>query len=211
MTKKSEPTHTSPVLLVGLTTAHASSRSTSNTQSSSRTATTGTISSSSYANTTVTSSSSSSKKTEVLSTGARVGLGFGIVFFFLLSIVLFYYLKRLYQRTREKAGYKPPLSASEGRNPPPPHPNSQYPFSAPARPSSYYSPIYSIPYETSENATMMATSSVPAADSSSNSQPGRQLLAPHADIPRYQNELEQRKWNLDEAQESHHPPPKYSF
>ncbi|KAG1826433.1 hypothetical protein EV424DRAFT_642722 [Suillus variegatus] len=212
MTEKSEPAHTSPVL-VGLATTHASSRTTSNTQSSSRTVITGTISSSSssYANTTVTSSSSSSKKTEVLSTGARVGLGFGIAFFLLLSIVLFYYLKRLYQRIREKADYKPALSASEGGNPPPPHPNSQYPFSAPARPSSYYSPIYSVPYETSANATMMATSSVPAADSSSNSQPGRQLLASHAEIPRYQNELEQRKWNLDEAQEPHHPPPKYSF
>ncbi|KAG1896688.1 uncharacterized protein F5891DRAFT_582807 [Suillus fuscotomentosus] len=151
MTEKSEPTHTSPVL-VRLATTHTSSRTTS-TQSSS---------SSSYSNTTVTSSSSSSKKTEVLSTGARVGLGFGIVFFLLLSIVLFYYLKRLYQRIREKADYKPAFSASEGGNPPHPHPNSQYPSSAPARPSSYYSPIYSIPYETSANATMMATSSVPS-------------------------------------------------
>ncbi|KAG2055711.1 hypothetical protein BDR06DRAFT_309881 [Suillus hirtellus] len=183
MTEKSEPTHTSPVL-VRLATTHTSSRTTSSTKSSSITVTTGTISSSSssYSYTTITSSSSSSK---VLSTGARVGLGFGIAFFFFLSIILFYYLKRLYQRIREKADYKPALSASEGGNPPSPPPHSQYPFSAPAHPSSYYSPIYSIPYETSANATMTATSSVPAADSSSNSQPGRQLLASHAEIPRY--------------------------
>ncbi|KAG1777547.1 hypothetical protein EV702DRAFT_1101851 [Suillus placidus] len=64
------PTLAPPVGPTTVTTPKFSSRSTSNTQSSSKTATTGTTSSTS------TSSSSSSQK--VLSTGARVGLGFGI-------------------------------------------------------------------------------------------------------------------------------------
>lgn len=183
------------------TTRPSSSRSTSNTHSSSRTATTGTVSnsSSSYANTTSTSSSSSSRK--VLSTGARVGIGFGIVSFLLLCIMLFFYLKRRYQIAQGRVGYQPALSASGGGDLPPPprldvaYPNSQYPISAPARPSSYYSPAYLIPYETSASAAM----------------PARQLPALHADITRHQDELEWRKRSLDEAQEPHNVPPKYSF
>ncbi|KAG1861606.1 hypothetical protein DFJ58DRAFT_725776 [Suillus subalutaceus] len=199
------------------TTRSTSSRSTSNTQSSSRTGTTGTISSSSstYPNTTSTSSSSSSRV--VLSTGARVGIGFGIAFFLLLCIILFSYLKRRYQRAREIVGYKPALSAPGGDLPPPPrldvaYPNTQYPISAPARPSSYYSPAYAIPYETSASAAVMTTLNAPAGDSSlSNPQPGRQLPALHADIARHQDELERRKRSLDEAQEPQDTPPKYSF
>ncbi|KAG1866703.1 hypothetical protein F4604DRAFT_948459 [Suillus subluteus] len=204
------------------TTRSTSSRSTSNTQSSSRTATTGTISSSSssYPNTTSTSSSSSSRI--VLSTGARVGIGFGIAFFLLLCIILFSYLKRRYQRAREIVGYKPALSAPGGDLPPPPrldvaypntqYPNTQYPISAPARPSSYYSPAYVIPYETSASAAVMTTLNAPAADSSlSNPQPVHQMPALHADITRHQDELGRRKRSLDEAQEPQDTPPKYSF
>ncbi|KAG1742911.1 hypothetical protein EDB19DRAFT_1827612 [Suillus lakei] len=198
-------------------------------------------SSSSYANTTSTSSSSSSHKQ--LSTGARVGLGFGIV--------LFSYLKRRYQRAREKVDHEPALSTSEanqylppqsiasgGRDPPPPprldaaHPasvaadpqriatqdvhtlqNPHYPFSASARPSSYYSPTYSIPYDASASATMMATLNAPVASSSSNSQSEHQLSVLHADTTRHQKEfeLEHRKRSLDEVQEPQDPLPKYSF
>ncbi|KAG1771836.1 hypothetical protein EDD22DRAFT_862789 [Suillus occidentalis] len=186
-----------PLLVVDLTTTQSNSKVTSsNGQSSTRTSitATGTISSSSYANTTSTSSSSSSRI--VLSTGARVGLGFGLAFFLILCAVLFSYLKRRYQRTRANVNHEPALPASEvnrfppsqpiasqGGDLPPPmdaaYPNTQYPFSTPARPASYYSPTYLIPNETSASTTMMTTLNAPATDSS---QPGPQLPAPHADI-----------------------------
>ncbi|KAG1807652.1 uncharacterized protein BJ212DRAFT_1303367 [Suillus subaureus] len=201
------------------TTTRSSSRSTSSTHSSSRTATTGTISSSSSSHAYTTSTSSSSSSRKVLSTGARVGIGFGIVFFLLLCIMLFSYLKRRYQRAREKVGYKPALSAPGGGDLPPPpqldvaYPNFQYPISAPARPSSYYSPTYLIPYETSASATMMTTQlNAPAADGSlSNPQPVRQLPALHPDITQHQDPLEWRKRSLDDARELHDAPPKYPF
>ncbi|KAG2339774.1 hypothetical protein BDR05DRAFT_1061964, partial [Suillus weaverae] len=90
--------------------------------------------------------------------------------------MLFSYLKRRYQRAREKVNHEPALLTSEASQveylPPPPrldaaYPNPHYPFSAPAPPSSYYSPTYSIPYDTSASATLNA----PAAGSSSNSEP----------------------------------------
>ncbi|KIK41529.1 hypothetical protein CY34DRAFT_805971 [Suillus luteus UH-Slu-Lm8-n1] len=200
----SVPTPPSPLLVVDLTTTQSNSKSTSsNGQSSSRTSitATGTIpssgSSSSYANTTSTAGTSSSSSSRiVLSTGARVGLGFGLAFFLILCAILFSYLKRRWQRTREKVNHEPALPApevnrfppsqpiaSQGGDLPPPmdaaYPNPQYPFSTPARPASYYSPTYLIPNETSASTTMMTTLNAPAIDSS---QPGRQLPAPHADI-----------------------------
>ncbi|KAG2148316.1 hypothetical protein BD769DRAFT_1411500 [Suillus cothurnatus] len=206
------------------TSTRSSSRSTSNTHSSSITATTGTISSSSFsyantsssshANTSSTSSSSSSRK--LLSTGARAGLGFGIVFFLLLCVMLFSYLKRRYQRARGRVGYEPTLSVSGGGDFPPPldvtYPNSQYPISAPTCPSSHYSPAYLIPYETSASATMMTTLNAPAADSSlSIPQPAHQLPALHTNLTRRQDELDWRKRSLDDAQEPHDAPQKFSF
>ncbi|KAG2079068.1 hypothetical protein BDR04DRAFT_1086143 [Suillus decipiens] len=162
---------TPPVGRSGQTTTRPSSRSThsttsTNTQSSSRTSTTSTISSSSssYASTTSTSSSESSSSRKVLSTGARVGLGFGIVFFLLLCVMLLSYLKRRFRGAWEKVDHRhdePAPSAPEGGYfPPSPrldvtYPNSQYPLSAPAQPAAlYYSPAYLIPYETSAGATM---------------------------------------------------------
>ncbi|KAG1742912.1 hypothetical protein EDB19DRAFT_1827613 [Suillus lakei] len=260
---------------VVITTA-SSSRSTSITQSSSITATTGS-SSSSYANTTSTSSSSSSQTG--LSTGARAGLAFGIVFFLILSVLLFYNLKRRYQRARERVDHEPALVTSEvsryppqpvasgGRNiPPPPRldttypnspdissaapllshnshrnsylvsaqnrystlsqaadlqqmatqdaptlPNPHDPFSAPARPASYYSPTYSTPHDTSASAAMMTTFNAPAVGSSSNSPPEGRLSALYADMTRHQKELEleHKKRSPDETQEPQDPPPKY--
>lgn len=195
----SVPTPPLPLLVVDLTTTQSNSKSTSsNGQSSSRTSitATGTISSSSSSNANTTSTSSSSSSRIVLSTGARVGLGFGLAFFLILCAILFSYLKRRYQRTRANINHEPALPASEvnrfppsqpivsqGGDLPPPmdaaYPNTQYPFSTPARPASYYSPTYLIPNETSASTTMMTTSNVPAIDSS---QPGRQLPAPYADI-----------------------------
>lgn len=198
----SVPTPPPPLLVVDLTTTQSNSKSTSsNGQSSSRTSitATGTISSSSsiYANTTSTAGTSSSSSSRiVLSTGARVGLGFGLAFFLILCAILFSYLKRRYQRTWEKANHEPALPASEVNRSPPTQPiasqggdlpppmdaaysNPQYPFSTPAHPASYYSPTYLIPDETSASTTMMTNLNAPTTDSS---QPGRQLPAPHADI-----------------------------
>ncbi|KAG2032454.1 hypothetical protein BDR03DRAFT_969967 [Suillus americanus] len=59
---------------------------------------------------------------------------------------------------------------------------------------------------------MVSTLNARAVDSSlRNPQPARQLPALHADITRHQDELEWRKRSLDEAQEPHNVPPKYSF
>ncbi|KAG2750352.1 hypothetical protein P692DRAFT_20832118, partial [Suillus brevipes Sb2] len=170
----SVPTPPPPLLVVDLTTTQSNSKSTSsNGQSTSRTSITATgttvsgaisSSSSSYANTTSTSSSSSSGI--VLSTGARVGLGFGLAFFLILCAILLSYLKRRCQRTWDNVNHEPALPASEvNRSPPsqpiasqggdlpPPmsaaYPNPQSPISIPARPPSYYSPAYLIPNETS--------------------------------------------------------------
>lgn len=196
----SVPTPPPPLLVVDLTTTQSNSKSTSsNGQSTSRTSITATgttvsgaisSSSSSYANTTSTSSSRI-----VLSTGARVGLGFGLAFFLILCAILLSYLKRRCQRTWDNVNHEPALPASEvNRSPPsqpiasqggdlpPPmdaaYPNPQSPISIPARPASYYSPAYLIPNETSASTTMMTTLNAPATDSSL---PGRQLPAPHAD------------------------------
>ncbi|KAG2361338.1 hypothetical protein BDR07DRAFT_60080 [Suillus spraguei] len=169
---------TPPVGRSGRTTTRPSSKSTrsttsTNTQSSSGTSTTGTISSSSssYASTTSTSSSGSSSSRKVFSTGARVGLGFGLVFFLLLCVMLFFYLKRRFKGAWEKVHYhhhEPVPSAPEGGYfPPSPrldvtHPNFQYQLSAPAHPAApYYSPAYLIPYETSAGATMMTPLNTP--------------------------------------------------
>lgn len=172
----SVPTPPPPLLVVDLTTTQSNSKSTSsNGQSTSRTSITATgttvsgaisisSSSSSYANTTSTSSSSSSGI--VLSTGARVGLGFGLAFFLILCAILLSYLKRRCQRTWDNVNHEPALPASEvNRSPPsqpiasqggdlpPPmsaaYPNPQSPISIPARPASFYSPAYLIPNETS--------------------------------------------------------------
>ncbi|KAG2150818.1 hypothetical protein DEU56DRAFT_778636 [Suillus clintonianus] len=242
--------------------------------------TTASSSSSGYASTTSTSSSSSSGSG--LSTGARAGLAFGIVFFLILLSLLFANLRRRYQRAREKVDDEPALVtsdvsqrlppqsvASRGRDfppPPPPRldttypnspdissaapllshdshrnsypvsaqnrystlsqvtdpqriatqdvptlPNPHEPFSAPARPASYYSPTYSIPYDASASAAMMAPFNAPAGGSSSNSQPERQLSTLHADMARHQKELEleHKKRSLDEAREQQDPPPRY--
>lgn len=169
----SVPTPPPPLLVVDLTTTQSNSKSTSsNGQSTSRTSITATgttvsgaisisSSSSSYANTTSTSSSRI-----VLSTGARVGLGFGLAFFLILCAILISYLKRRCQRTWDNVNHEPALPASEvNRSPPsqpiasqggdlpPPmsaaYPNPQSPISIPARPASFYSPAYLIPNETS--------------------------------------------------------------
>ncbi|KAG1807656.1 uncharacterized protein BJ212DRAFT_1485508 [Suillus subaureus] len=68
-------------------------------------------SSSSHASTTSISSSSSSQNG--LSTGAQAGITFGIVFFLILSVLLFYNLKRRYQRARDKVDDEPALVTSE--------------------------------------------------------------------------------------------------
>ncbi|KAG2032459.1 hypothetical protein BDR03DRAFT_969975 [Suillus americanus] len=90
-------------------------------------------------------------------------------------------------------------------------PNPHDPFSAPARPASQYSPTYSMPHDASASAPMMASSDMPAVGSSSNSQSERQLSALHADMSRYQKELEfeHEKRGLDQAQELPEPPPQY--
>jgi hypothetical protein len=272
------PTGGPPVVI----TAPSSSTgiSTSDTQSSNTQSSTTGSSSSSYADATSTSSSSSSQTG--LSSGARAGLAFGIVFFLILSILLFYNLKRRYQRAREKVDDEPALATSEatqypppqsvafrGRNPPPPPPprldttyppsadipsavpllshnsnrnsypvsarnrystllqatgpqqiatqevstlpNPYDPFSAPARPASYYSPTYPILHNASASAALMATSNAPAVGSSSNSQSEIQLSALRADMTRHQKELEHehQRQSLDKAQELQEPPPQY--
>ncbi|KAG1786771.1 uncharacterized protein HD556DRAFT_1413353 [Suillus plorans] len=92
-----------------------------------------------------TSSSNSSQKG--LSTGAGAGLAVGIVFFLILAVLLFYNLKRRYQRAQEKADddsafvmtevsrdLPPQTVVSRGRNPLPPSPprrlDTAYPASA---------------------------------------------------------------------------------
>lgn len=250
----------------------------SNTQSS-----TTTSSSSSYASTTSTSSSSSSHKG--LSTGAQTGISLGIVFFLILCVLVFYNLKRLYQRAREKDNNQPALPMSEvnqylppqsvtspGGNPSPPppppsssrlgttypdsadissaapllshnsyrnsypvstqnrystlsqttdphqivtqdlptFPNPHDPFSAPARTASFHSLTHSTPHDASASAAMTATSDVLAVGSSSNSQSERRLSVLHADMTRYQKELEfEHKRSLEQGQEPHDPPPQY--
>ncbi|KAG2079069.1 hypothetical protein BDR04DRAFT_18389 [Suillus decipiens] len=240
-----------------------------------------TSSSSSYASTTSTSSSSSSHKG--LSTGAQTGISLGIVFFLILCVLVFYNLKRLYQRAREKGDnqpalpmsevsqYLPPKSvASPGGNPPPPPPSSSRPgttypdsadissaapllshnshrnsypvstqnrystlsqttdphqivtqdlptfpnphdpFTAPVRTASCHSLTHSTPHDASAGAAMMATSDVLAVGSSSNSQSERRLSVLHADMTRYQKELEsEHKRSLEQGQELHDPPPQY--
>jgi hypothetical protein len=129
----------SPTPSVGPPIVITTPRSTSDTQSS-----TTLNSSSSYASATSTGSSSSSQKE--LSTGARAGIAFGIVFFLILSVLLFYNLKRRYQRAREKVDDEPAFATSEvsqylplqsvaprGRTPlppPPPRRDTMYPASA---------------------------------------------------------------------------------
>ncbi|KAG1826434.1 hypothetical protein EV424DRAFT_642744 [Suillus variegatus] len=234
-------------------------------------------SSSSYVNTTNTSSSNSSQKG--LSAGAGAGLAVGIVFFLILSVLLFYNLKGRYQRAREQADDEPALVttevsrylplqsvASRGRNPLPPSPprsdteypasahissaatlgshqnsypvsaqnrhstlsratgpqriatqdvpdlpNPHDPFSAPARPASYYSRAHSIPHNASASAAVMASFDLPAVGTSRNSQSERQLSALHADMARHQKELELEYKNrsFDQAQELQEPPPQY--
>ncbi|KAG2119753.1 uncharacterized protein F5147DRAFT_665209 [Suillus discolor] len=222
-----------------------------------------------------TSSSNSSQKG--LSPGAGAGLAVGIVFFLILSVLLFYNLKGRYQRAQEKADdepafvttevsrYLPPQTvASRGRNTLPPSPprldtaypasahissatplgshqnsypipaqnrhstlsratgpqriatqdvpalpNPHDPFSAPARPASYYSRAYSIPHNASASPAVMASFDLPAVGSSRNSQSEHQLSALHADMARHQKELEleYKKRSFDQAQELQEPPP----
>lgn len=125
------PTGGPPVVIT--TPSSSTGGSTSDPQSSNPQPSTTSSSSSSNASATATSSSSSSQTG--LSSGARAGLALGIVFFLILSILLFYNLKRRYQRAREKVDDEPALAMSEvrqnlppqfvaprGRNPPPPPP-----------------------------------------------------------------------------------------
>jgi hypothetical protein len=290
------PTGGPPVVITTPSSSTGGSTSDSTQSSNIQSSTTGS-SSSSYANATSTSSSSSSQTG--LSSGARAGIAFGIgemtfyelfpsnvdsipVFFLILSTLLYYNLKRRYQRAREKVDDEPALSMSEarqylppqsvasrGRNPPPPPPprldttylasadissavpllshnsnrnsypvsaqnrystlsqatgpqpiaaqevptlpNPYDPFSAPARPVSYYSPTYTIPHDASASVAMMATSNAPAVGSSSDPQSEGQLSALHADMTRHQKELEHehQKRSLDQAQEPQEPPPQY--
>ncbi|KAG2148314.1 hypothetical protein BD769DRAFT_1659822 [Suillus cothurnatus] len=139
LTPLTPPPLASPTPSVGPPIVITTPRSTSDTQSS-----TTLNSSSSYASATSTGSSSSSQKE--LSTGARAGIAFGIVFFLILSVLLFYNLKRRYQRAREKVDDEPAFATSEvsqylplqsvaprGRTPPPPPPprrDTMYPASA---------------------------------------------------------------------------------
>ncbi|KAG0703235.1 hypothetical protein DFH29DRAFT_1043354 [Suillus ampliporus] len=123
----SSPTHSSSP-----STTHSSS-STTQSSSISTTATTGTLTSTSlsYASTTGTSSSSSAQSTQHgltstssqgLSTTARTGLAFGIMFFLILSAMLFCYLKRRSRRAREKAGDRPAVLSPEISQYRPPNP-----------------------------------------------------------------------------------------
>ncbi|KIK41530.1 hypothetical protein CY34DRAFT_107291 [Suillus luteus UH-Slu-Lm8-n1] len=140
------PTGGPPVVIT--TPSSSTVGSTSDPQSSNPQSSTTSSSSSSYSSATATSSSSSSQTG--LSSGARAGLALGIseltlyepftpnvdsipVFFLILSVLLFYNLKRRLQRAREKVDDEPALAMSEvrqdlppqsvaprGRNPPPP-------------------------------------------------------------------------------------------
>lgn len=136
------PTATPPVVITIVTgsssTAQSDSASTTQSNSISASATTGTLtsSSSSYASITSTSSSSSSQasassspstSSQGLSTAARTGIAFGILFFLILSVLLFYNLRRC-RRTREKPSdvpesevsqYRPPNSGEREVLPPP--------------------------------------------------------------------------------------------
>lgn len=90
-------------------------------------------------------------------------------------------------------------------------PNPHDPFSAPARPASYYSRAHSIPHNASASAAVMASFDLPAVGTSRNSQSERQLSALHADMARHQKELELEYKNrsFDQAQELQEPPPQY--
>ncbi|KAG2750351.1 hypothetical protein P692DRAFT_20425232 [Suillus brevipes Sb2] len=134
------PTGGPPVVIT--TPSSSTDGSTSDTQSSNPQSSTTSSSSLTYASATATSSSSSSQTG--LSSGARAGLALGIVFFLILSILLFYNLKRRYQMAREKVDDEPALAMSEvrqnlpsqsvaprGRNPPhPPRLDTTYLASA---------------------------------------------------------------------------------
>ncbi|KAG1735093.1 uncharacterized protein EDB91DRAFT_568257 [Suillus paluster] len=113
------------------------SSSPSITQSSSISITANTVtltsSSSGYARTTGTSSSSSTQNNQYgstltstssqgLSTAARTGLAFGIMFFLILSAMLFCYLKRRSRRARAKASEGPAHLSAEVSQYRPPNP-----------------------------------------------------------------------------------------
>lgn len=134
------PTGGPPVVIT--TPSSSTDGSISDAQSSNPQSSTTSSSSLTYASATATSSSSSSQTG--LSSGARAGLALGIVFFLILSILLFYNLKRRYQMAREKVDDEPALVMSEvrqnlppqsvaprGRNPPhPPRLDTTYLASA---------------------------------------------------------------------------------
>ncbi|OJA14499.1 hypothetical protein AZE42_04455 [Rhizopogon vesiculosus] len=96
---------------------------TSNTQSISSFTTTATLTSSSSGSTSSAQNnqdSSTSTASQGLSTAARTGLSFGIMFFLILSAILFCYLKRRSRRARENASYQTaPLSSEVGQYRPP--------------------------------------------------------------------------------------------
>ncbi|KAG0703234.1 hypothetical protein DFH29DRAFT_453554 [Suillus ampliporus] len=102
------------------TTTSSSSTTTTQSSSSSTTTTTGTLTSFSSSSTSSSSSSSdqnddgsTSTASQGLSTAARTGLAFGIMFFLILSALLVCYFRRRSRRTREKVSYGPALMSSE--------------------------------------------------------------------------------------------------
>ncbi|KAG1866701.1 hypothetical protein F4604DRAFT_1927989 [Suillus subluteus] len=136
------PTGGPPVVITtpgGSTTSDVQSSTTGSSSSSLANTVTSTSSSS-----TSSPSSSSSSSSQGPSAGARAGIALGIVFFLILSVLLYYNLKRRYQRAREKVNDEPALATSKvtqyvplqsvafrGRNPPPPpRLNTTYPASA---------------------------------------------------------------------------------
>lgn len=125
--------------------------STLTTQSSS-TSTTGIVTSSSPDHAITTSSSSSSAPNNVhgstsaaiqgLSTAARIGLAFGIMFFLILSAMLVCYLKRRSRIAREKAFDRPALLSSEVSQYHPPVPGATPERELPALPPTRLNTAY---------------------------------------------------------------------
>lgn len=105
------------------TTSTTTSTSQSKSSSSSTTTTSGTLNSSSSSPTSSSSSSQnneSSTTSQGLSTGARTGLAFGILFLLIFCAMLVCYLRKRSRRARESVSYEPALLSSEVRQYRPP-------------------------------------------------------------------------------------------
>ncbi|KAG1742914.1 hypothetical protein EDB19DRAFT_602169 [Suillus lakei] len=180
-------THTSSTSTSISFTSITRSSSTSTTQSSSTstTATTGTLTSfsSGYAGTTSSSSSSSapnnvygstSTASQGLSTAARTGLAFGIMFFMILSAMLVCYLRRRSRIAREKASDGPALLSSEVSQYRPPAPGASPEREPMASPAAWLNPVYPNTSGISRTSRHSANSSIApllSDDSSRNSHP----------------------------------------